>query len=369
MPTLFETTTINGLKIPNRFVRSATFEGMAEDDGSCSERLIHLMAALAKGGVGLIITGHSYVSEDGKQGRWRMGIESDRQLPGLSRMSQAVHREGGKIVVQLAHGGCHSSGGPDGRAPMGPSRLDSKPGCFCREMTRAEIHRVVEDFGRAAARAREAGFDGVQIHAAHGYLLSQFLCPFFNKRPDEYGGNVENRARLTLEVFQQIRLRCGQDYPVLLKINSEDFVQNGLKTPEMIEVCRRLEAAGVDAIEISGGTQLSGDLFPARPGHLRSEDDEVYYREAARLYKSALSTPLILVGGIRSCGVAERLVQEGLADYVALSRPLIREPDLVNRWKAGDTRRSGCRSDNLCLEAARAGHGISCVEATRRGPA
>ena len=248
---------------------------------------------------------------------------------------------------------------------MGPSRLELEQGCFCRELTRAEIHRVVEDFGRAAARAREAGFDGVQIHAAHGYLLSQFLCPFFNKRPDEYGGNVENRARLTLEVFQQIRLRCGQDYPVLLKINSDDFVQGGMSTPEMLQVCRRLVAAGVDAIEISGGTRLSGKRFPARPGYLRSEDDEVYYRDAALLYKGSLSAPLIVVGGIRSYEAAERLVQEGVADYVALSRPLIRESGLVNRWKAGDTRRSGCRSDNLCLEAARAGDGISCVEASR----
>ena len=365
MPILFESTTINNMTLQNRFVRSATFEGLAADDGSCTQRLIELTADLAKGGVGLIISGHSYVSDDGKAGRWKIGIQSDDRLAGLRKMAQAVHRQKGKMVIQLAHAGCHSTVGSDGAAAMGPSALEIEPGHLCRAMTSEDIRRTIDAFGKAALRAQEAGFDGVQIHAAHGYLLSQFLSPFYNKREDEYGGSIENRARIVLEVFERIRRSVGDHFPVMLKINADDFLEKGLNTAEMIQVCRILEEAVIDAIEISGGTQLAGKYFPARPGEPHSEDTEVYYREAARLYRKNIKTPLILVGGIRSYRIAEQIVADGLADYVALSRPFIREPDLINRWKSGDIRKSACRSDNLCLEAARTGQGIYCVSAEK----
>lgn len=361
MAQLFESTTINGMTLKNRFVRSATFEGMAADDGSCTQRLIDLMVELARGGVGLIISSHSYVSPEGREGRWKMGIDNDNRILGLSNMAEAVHREGGKIILQLAHGGCRSAFDFEGADPMGASPMEIKPGIFCREMTIEDIHQTTDAFGLAAARAQKAGFDGVQIHAAHGYLLSQFLTPFYNKRKDSYGGGIENRARIILEVFRRIRASTGDHFPVLLKINSEDFLDKGLVVKEMIHVCHMMEDAGIDAIELSGGTQLSGRYFPARPGQLPSEDMEVYYREAAGLYKEHIKVPLMLVGGIRSFQVAEGLIENGLADYISLCRPLIREPNLVNRWKSGDIRKAACRSDNLCLEAAKAGKGIYCV--------
>jgi 2,4-dienoyl-CoA reductase-like NADH-dependent reductase (Old Yellow Enzyme family) len=230
-------------------------------------------------------------------------------------------------------------------------------------MTIADIHKAIEDFALAAVRAKKAGFDGVQIHAGHGYLLSQFLSPFFNKRKDDYGGKIENRARLTLEVFHRIRLLTGEHFPILLKINSDDFLENGFNVNEMLQVCRMLEEAGIDAIELSGGCQISGKFFPPRPRDPFSRNPEVYYREAAQLYKKNFRTPLILVGGIRSYQIAKSLVEEGFADYVSLSRPLIREPGLVNRWKSGDLRKSTCISDNLCLEAVRSGKGLYCVAA------
>jgi len=363
---LFESTQLNTLKLENRFVRSATFEGMAAKDGSCTQRLIDLNVALAKGGVGLIISGHSYVTNDGKEGNWRNGIQSDARLPGLRKMAQAIHAANGRMIIQLAHAGCHSSVGSDGSAPMGPSARTIKPGGSCREMTIQDIDRIVKAFGRAAVRAQQSGFDGVQIHAGHGYLLSQFLSPFYNQRKDSYGGSIENRARIILEVLTSVRDNTGRQFPIFLKINCDDFVENGLTMAETIQVCQMLETDGIDAIELSGGTRFSGDFFTARPGRLPSEAAEVYYREYARQYKEKLRVPLILVGGIRSFAVAEQLVATGLADYVALSRPLIREPDLVNRWKSGDVRKAACSSDNLCLEAARTGKGIYCVTAQKQ---
>ena len=361
MATLFETTTIRNMSWPNRFVRSATWEGMAEKNGSCPPKLTDLMVRLAKGGVGLIITSHSYVSREGQAGRGQLGIYSAELVPGLAAMADSVHKAGGKIAVQLAHAGCHADPNLTGQMPWGPSSLKSEGMPNCREMTGDDFQMVAESFGRAAARAQAARFDGVQIHAAHGFLLSEFLSPFYNKRNDLYGGSVENRARLLLEVVHNVRDRVGNRFPVMVKMNSEDFVTGGLTVEEMLEVASMLESAGIDAIELSGGTRYSGECVPPRPGRLDTEEMEVYYLTAAKKFKERIRVPLMLVGGIRSYTVAERIVREGITDYVCLSRPLIREPDLVNRWRSGDTSKAKCVSDNLCFEPAGAGEGLYCV--------
>ncbi|MGA2401931.1 MAG: NADH:flavin oxidoreductase [Syntrophobacteraceae bacterium] len=366
MPILFETTTIKSMSLTNRFVRSATWEGMAKEDGSCPRKLTDLMVRLAKGGVGLIITSHAYVSKEGQAGRRQLGIYSDALVSGLAAMADAVHKAGGTIAVQLAHAGCHADPNLTGQMPLGPSSMKGEGELKCLEMTGNDFHMVVEAFGKAAARARAAGFDGVQIHAAHGYLLSEFLSPFYNRRNDQYGENVEKRARLLLEVAHNIRDKVGDRFPVMVKMNSEDFVTGGLAVEEMLEVASILESAGIDAIELSGGTRYSGDYVPSRLGRLDTENMEVYYLEAARKFKERVSVPLMLVGGIRSYAVAERIVKEGIADYVSLSRPLIREPDLVNRWRSGDTGKARCLSDNLCYEPVRAGEGLYCVVEKRR---
>jgi len=361
MSVLFETTSINNLTLNNRFVRSATWEGMANEDGSCTSRIINLMGELAKGGVGLIISGHAYVHREGQAGPWQMGIYSDQLLPGLTEMAESVSNKGGKIIVQLAHAGCQAAFNLTGLEPLGPSIVKNKDGILCREINREEIHRVAESFGQAAFRAQKAGFDGVQIHAAHGYLLSQFLSPFYNKRKDEYGGSIENRARIVLEVLLSIRNMVGEKYPIFIKMNSEDFLEGGFGKNEMIQVAASLEKAGIDAIELSGGTVSSGKYTPVRTDKIDSKEKEVYYREAAKQYKEKISVPLLLVGGIRSYEVAEQLVKEGLADYIALCRPLIREPHLINRWKSGDIKKATCRSDNLCFRPIVRGKGIYCV--------
>lgn len=361
MSKLFETTTLKNMTLPNHFVRSATWEGMAKKDGSCTHGLINMMTQLARGGVGLIITGHAYVRKDGQAGPWQLGVYSDQLIEGLTEMTEAVHKENGKIVMQLAHSGCQAPFGLTGLEPLGPSVMENQEGSSCREMTQADISKVIEVFARGAVRAKQAGFDGVQIHAAHGYLLSQFLSPFFNKRTDEYGGIIENRMRIVLEVLESIRGSVGQDFPVLIKMNSEDFLDKGLTVDDMLHAAALLEQAGIDAIELSGGTGYSGRRIPVRIAKIDTEEKEAFYRAAAKRYKERITVPLMLVGGIRSYEVSERLVDEGTADYISLCRPLIREPHLINRWKQGDTRKATCLSDNLCFKPTRAGQGLYCV--------
>jgi len=362
MSRLFETTQINGVSLANRFVRSATWEGMAGTDGSCSPELIKIMAKLAEGGVGLIITSHAYVSPEGQAGPWQMGIHSDEMLPGLARMAEAVHRAGGKIVVQLAHAGCYSAAKITGLEPLGPSVSGSEKIPRCRVITKEEIRVLCEAFGKAAARAKSAGFDGVQIHAAHGYLLSEFLSPFFNRRTDEYGGCIENRTRIVLDVLRSVRTAVGDGYPVLIKVNSEDFVDGGLSVDDMLRVAEMLEGAGIDAVEMSGGTIYASGAYSAiRQGDPDTPEKEVYYRDAAVRFKEKIGVPLMLVGGIRSLEVAEGLIAGGVADYISLSRPLIREPGLIGRWRDGDRRRATCLSDNACFGPLIKGEGLFCV--------
>lgn len=349
------------MALANRFVRSATWEGMAREDGSCTSSLIDVVVKLAQGGVGLIITGHAFVREDGRAGPWQMAIYEDAFLPGLAEMTEAVHGAGGKIVAQIAHAGCRAADQLSGLQPVGPSPFVNERGVTCKEMTHADINEATDSFARAAVRARKAGFDGVQIHAAHGYLLSQFLSPFFNKRKDGYGDRIGNRTRMVLEVLSAIRNAVGEDYPVLIKLNSEDFVDHGFTVDDMLEASGMLEQAGVDAIELSGGNAYSGEYLPSRKNKLSTEEQEVYYREAARRFKERVRVPLMLVGGIRSYGVAERLISEGLSDYVSMCRPFIREPGLVNRWLSGDTRKAFCVSDNGCFKPAFQGEGVRCT--------
>ncbi len=361
MPKLFTPTRIKNLALPNRFIRSATWEGLATEDGACTPELVDLMEDLAGGNPGLIITGHTYVSPTGQATLRQLGVDNDSRIEGLSEMTAAVHRKGGRIMMQLAHGGLRADAKFSNMTPMGPSAtkgLIEPPG---REMTIEDILQTVDDFGQSARRAQAAGFDGVQIHAAHGYLLGQFLSPAFNQRTDEYGGRLENRARIVLDVLQRIQQEVGPDFPIFIKINCEDFLNNGLTRDDFIQVCAMLDRTGIDAIEVSGGTLLSGKHIPFRK-EITFERDQAYFRQAAKKLKARIKTPVILVGGIRSYLLAERLVDEGYADYLSMSRPFIREPWLIARWQSGDLRKATCISCNGCLGAARSGRGIYCVQ-------
>ncbi|MBI9091956.1 MAG: NADH:flavin oxidoreductase [Desulfobacterium sp.] len=357
---LFQPSYINSMTLDNRFVRSATWEGMATDDGAVTPKLVETMEALAQGGVGLIITGHAYVLPQGQAGPWQLGITSDDQVDGLKTMTDAVHRKGGKIVVQLAHAGHFAAEKLTKTPPWVASAYEGLSDSPRHGMTQGDISDLVAAFAAAATRAKAAGFDGVQIHSAHGYLLSQFLSPVFNRRTDEYGGSIENRSRLHMEVLKAIRHAVGDDYPVLIKINCQDFQENGLTREEALQVCKCLADNGMDAIELSGGTLTGGKLSPSRTG-ITSSEKEAYFREEAAAIKREIDIPLILVGGLRSLDIANEMVDQGRADYISMCRPLIREPGLVNRWRSGDTAPATCKSDNLCFRPAMTGKGIYCV--------
>ena len=340
MGTLFESSKIGNLTLPNRFIRSATWTGMADDNGKCTSRLIELMSRLAKGGVGLIITGHTYVHQNGRHSPWQLGIDQDELIPSLQNMTEAVHEAGGRIAVQLGYGGAYLS----------KSRV--------RSMSKSDIQELIRAYAQAATRAKEAGFDAVQIFAAHGFFLSQLLCPRYNDRTDIYGGNIQNRARVLLEVLDAIRNAVGSSYPVLVKLNSHDFVENGLSLDDALKVGLMLEKGGIDAIEISGGLLNNPK---ALRDDIKSEEDEAYFQDEARAFKKKIKVPLILVGGIRSYNVARQLIEQGVADYISMCRPFICEPDLVNRWQTGNLTKAACISCNNCVEQAQAGYGISCI--------
>lgn len=358
MANLFEKTTLKNIQLRNRFVRSATWEGMADEQGAPTDELIRLMEDLAKGEIGLIITGHAYVSPEGQASARQMGVHDKELLPKLARMAEAVHAAEGSIAIQLAHAGAY---GITQEGRIGPSVIKGLDGKDCQAMSRDDIRRVVTSFAEGALLAKRAGFDAVQIHAAHGYLLSQFLSPYYNRREDEYGGSLENRVRIVLEVLTQIRQAVGEDFAVLIKLNSDDFIEGGLTVADFLEVAELLEKAGIDAIEISGGTIWGPSRYHAVRSGSEARERETYYRAAARLCKALVQVPVMLVGGIRSLDVAEKLLAEGAADYLALCRPLIREPDLIKRWSSGDREPSGCQSENACFGPIVAGKGISCV--------
>lgn len=356
MDKMFTRTEINGMALSNRFVRSATWEGLASEKGEITPRLVEVMVDLVRGGVGMIITSHAYVSPDGQAGPWQIGIYEDELIPGLRQMASAVHDNGGKIVLQLSHAGKFAGV----QAPLVVSDTEHRGQTKCHEITHQDIGNLVVAFAQGAMRAKAAGFDGVQIHAGHGYLLSQFLSPAFNQRQDQYGGDIHNRARVLLEVYQAIRAAVGADYPVLIKLNCQDFIENGLTLQDSLEVAQMVAQAGIDAIELSGGVITGGRLSPSRRSQ-KPEMEEPYYLDEAREFKKAMIIPLILVGGIRSFDLSMSLVNGGIADYISMCRPFINDSNLINRWKSGVRCKSECKSDNKCFKSGMTGTGICCA--------
>jgi 2,4-dienoyl-CoA reductase-like NADH-dependent reductase (Old Yellow Enzyme family) len=358
MSKLFETSTINGLKLPNRFMRSATWEGLAADDGTCTPELKDFYIELAKGDVGLIITSHTYVRPEGMGSPRQLGLSDDKFIAGLRDLTAAIHRYDTPIAVELAHAGILSNPKVTNLTPMVVSKVEGYVGSDGREMTTQDIQEIIEAFGQAARRAKEAGFDAIQIHGAHGFLVNQFLSPAFNQRADAYGGSIESRCRALLEILASMRRHVGDNFPILIKLNSEDMIDGGLTVGDSLQAALMLQDAGIDAIELSGGTVVSGDHCLT---DIDTEDKEAYWRRAARAFKAKLTIPLILVGGIRSLQLAEKLYDQGYADYFSMSRPFIREPDLVARWASGDVAPATCLSDNLCRGPLLEGGGIYCV--------
>ncbi len=363
MPELFEQTRIGSLELKNRFVRSATWSGVGDEKGYVTDKALEVYGTLANGGVGLIVTGFQYVMPNGVAMIYQLGNYEDGQIEGLKRLTDTVHANGGKIVGQLTHTGAKANPKvfPKEGEIWGPSAVpDPLTGNTPREMTVEQIRQAVAAYAAAAGRCKQAGFDGVQLHGAHGYGFNQFLSPASNKRTDAYGGDIDNRYRILGEVMQAIRGTVGDDFPVMIKLSGHDYFEGGLVTEDSLHVARRLVDDGIDAIEVSAGSRASYDgLAPSRL-EIKKKEDEAYLRDLARRFKETVDVPIVTIGGIRSHEVASEIINEQAADYVALCRPLIRQPDLINRWKNGDLRRATCISCNGCFDMAAEGIGICC---------
>jgi len=343
---LFTSINISGLEIPNRIVRSATAERGADAKGLVTPEMAAMYKIAARGGAGLIITGHAYIHPQGRTNAAMTGVHSDDTIPGLRRVVKAVRSNSdSKIFLQINHAGRVTSKEICGVVPAGPSAIPVKmSGETVRELSADEIEELVEMFASAAARAQEAGFDGVQLHCAHGYLISQFLSGYTNKRQDKWG---RDKRLFLLRVVEAIKQKTP-DFLLTVKINSQDFVPDGVTLEEFAETCRLLEQQGICAVEISGGIPEAGSKA-ARKG-INTPEKEGYYLDGSWALKQAgLKIPIITVGGFRSKAICEEALQKGEADMISMCRPLITEPDLPNKWRDGENPVSRCISCNKCL--------------------
>ncbi len=344
MPDMFDPIRINGLELPNRIVRSATFENMAVD-GKVSDELVSVYRELARGEIGLIVAGSAYVRPDGYFGKRQTAIYSDDFIPGLKRMVDAVHEEGGRIAIQIHHVGRRVGAEYEG-TPVSPSAVtDEHISMTPRALTGEEVHGLAEAFVLGAHRAMEAGFDAVQLHAAHGFMLNQFISPHTNRREDEWGGSTEGRIRFIAEILRKVRAFAGLEYPILIKQGIEDYVEGGLRLEEGVVIARRLCEMGMDAVEPSAGV-WEGPAGPAvrlaRRGHYPM------FLEQAAAVRSVVDKPVMVVGGLRDPRLMQQVLDDGKADMLSMCRPFIREPHILLRWKRGDFTPTACISCALC---------------------
>lgn len=367
-------------------IRTASHEGLADEKGRPSDEQFEFYRGFIEGGIGLIITGYAGIMQSGKSALYHMTmIDSDELIPSHQKLVDRVHRVGGKIVLQIAHCGRQTWSRETKHPLMAPSPIQCG---FYREkpveMTEEDIYSVIDGFARAAKRVKEAGYDGVQIHGAHGYLLFSFLSRHSNRRKDKWGGSIKNRFRIVGDTLNAVRKRVGKDYPVLIKLNTFERAGRGIKPEECLEFAKMVEETGCcDAIEFSCGTNEGGFImargeFPTnaildymRPycnyhpiikflmkrlyipfAKMRQPPFvEGYNLETAAKAKQVLSIPVITVGGMRSKSFMESAIESGKTDFVSMARPLILEPDLPNKFKDGISDTALCDNCNDCVVA------------------
>jgi len=347
---LFRPIRIGPVTVDGRVARSATNERACDADGRPGDGLRRIYLALAKGGVPWINTGYASVLPNGRSAPTQNGIHSDELVPAWRIITDAVHQAAPhcRLFMQLVHGGRQVA--PEWvKEPIAPSAVPPASGeVKPREMTLREIEDCLQAFAEAARRAREAGFDGVQLHCAHGYLLSQFLSPWVNRRVDEWGGTPERRRRFVLEALRRARAAAGPEMAVTVKLNCQDFHPQGLTLAESCEAARALAAEGIDAIEVSGW-MCDGDprQSPSRTGDPSPEDEGYFLSQTVEIKRAAGPVPVGACGGFRTRLIMERVIETEGLDFVALSRPFIAEPDLLRRFRGGQTR-ARCISCNEC---------------------
>lgn len=375
---LLEPGRLGPLETGNRLVRSGTSETMAGPDGEVTDALVSLYSRLAEGGVGTIFTGHLYCHPRGKYARRQTGIYSDALIPGLRRIADAVHHRGALILAQVAHAGSQSRV-PE-VAPLAPSAVpNALTGRMVSDASAEEVSEAVEAFAAGAARAVEAGFDGVHLHGANGYLISEFLSPLTNRRQDEWGG-AEGRFAFPLAVVRAVRSRVPADRALTMKIGFQDTPPGGLSVDDAVRLAGEVVSSGVDAIEVSCGVMAQAtdscaayvavdrhraieDLLPHRI--LAPAGEEAYFVPWARALRQQVTTTVVAVGGMRRTETMADVLRSGDADFIAMARPYIREPDLAAQIAAGRVGRVDCTSCNLCLRHE-GHHSLRCWRTPRR---
>jgi 2,4-dienoyl-CoA reductase-like NADH-dependent reductase (Old Yellow Enzyme family) len=382
MSALLEPARLGPVEVRTRIIRAGTGESMGGPGGEVGEDYVELHRALARGGVGVAFTGHMFVHPRGRYGMLQGGIHDDAMIPGLRRVTDAVHREGGRIFAQIAHAGSQSM--VPGNQPLAPSAVPNvMTGRQVDDATEEEITEAVAAFAAAARRAVDAGFDGVHIHGANGYLISEFRSPLTNRRTDAWGGSREARDRFPLEVVRAVRGVVPPELGLTMKLGFRDMVDTpgGLETPDAVIGAAAFAGAGLDGIEVS--SNLMSDYVSASirayvaVSRRRAAEDwllhrvhrdgepEAYFLPFARELRRSVDTNVILVGGLRRLRTMQGLVDAGEADFISLARPLIREPDLVAKLAAGRKTAPDCVSCNICLMHDEH-HSLRCWRVPRR---
>ncbi len=316
MTSLLEKLVVKGHVIRNRIVLPPMATELASERGEVTDALLRHYKLRARG-TGIVIVEHTFISEEGRRSKNQLGIYSDELISGLKRLARTIKEEGATAIIQLNHAGAKAPSEIIGRRPVGPSSVQV-PGSeeISKELSREEIEEIIEKFVNAARRAMEAGFDGVEIHGAHGFLLSEFLSPLTNKRTDEYGGSLENRMRLHLKTVDMVRRQV--DDLLFFRLGVTDYMEGGLTLEEGVKVAMTLEKHGVDVIDVSGG------LCGSRPPWTAEEG---YFLNLSEAVKTKVSVPVIGVGGIKSPVFADKALKEGKANLIAVGRAFLADPD------------------------------------------
>lgn len=363
MSILFAESYIGNMRLKNRFIRSATWENLASDDGHMTKPLFDVYEELAKGDIGLIVTGYANIVEEEKPNAGMMGVYNDSFINEYKKLTELVHSHDSKIAMQLAYGGTKTTYDLGERIIFAPSDVCERgTKTQGKTMTKADIDYIVDAFALASKRAKDSGFDGVEIHAAHTYLINQFLSPYYNQREDEYGGSLANRMRFLIEIYSAIRSLVGDNFPILVKLTATEFFDGGLTFSETRIICKKLEEIGVDAIIISGNIHGNASKMVGESFDGYTLQEEGYFHEYGAVISQDVKVPIITVGGLGEFNAIESIAENSNIQYFALSRPLLAEPKLISRWK------SGCRVEVDCERCSkcRTKRGNFCVVYKKR---
>jgi 2,4-dienoyl-CoA reductase-like NADH-dependent reductase (Old Yellow Enzyme family)/thioredoxin reductase len=360
---LFSPFKIGGLHVKNRIVMAAMGTNFGTEDGTVSERSIRYYVERAKGGAGLIITESSPVSQLGRHRRRCLGAFDDRFIPGLRRLSDAVHESGAAIALQLNHAGRGTSPDITGHSPQAPSPVPLFQGApLPSEMTLEEIRQTVIDFGQMARRAKEAGFDAIEIHGAHGYLINQFFSPRLNRRGDAYGGSMENRGRFAVEIMQNVRKTVGDSFPVIFRLSLRELAEGGYELEGGLFWAKQIEAAGADALNVSDGT---GESYHTVVQFISPMSfPEGYFVPLAEAAKKVVHIPVIVANRLNDPSLAEEVLKAGKADFIAVGRNFLTDPYWPVKAKSGDEKRiRSCVACNGCIWSLQRANGdVTCFQ-------